>query len=129
MKNLNQETIKLLHKVCERILNEPRQLDMLYLVGKSNTCGTTACILGHAMAIQLKINLKTVLKLYNDAYMIPPTFLTYLPGIMRSRLIHFPLWPDKYKKHTREGTKAYARQAVNRIKFFIKTDGTDLLIK
>lgn len=83
-------------------------------------CGTAACIAGWALCLSQKIN---------------PIALRFKGGNQRIilgledneivRLQWFSEWPSKFQKHTKEGTPAFARQAVARIEHFIKTKGAE----
>lgn len=133
----NKMNVRLLRRIQKQILKEPRQFQMEsvftdHLNVKIPHCGTAACIVGWAIAMQSKLKPRLAceilsiggdsrIKSYNESEIFR------IDGRSASRLVNFYQWPDKFKKVwiDKEGTRAFARQAVRRIDHFIKTKGAE----
>lgn len=126
--------VKLLRRIQEKILAEPRQFNMgSYFLSNRDirnfllpnpeipNCGTAACIAGWALA--LASNRKPSECEDSKANMIFSIKVLDLDIDSGRRLFHFVCWPEVYQLMRAEGTKKYAEQAVARIDHFIKTKG------
>ena len=87
---------KLLLKVKARILKHPASINMRHY---ANSCGTTGCIAGHAMAIGNKVSLWTVNSLAErDLFRTKAKKLLDLTEDQYNRLCFPNKWPDDFYK-------------------------------
>jgi hypothetical protein len=147
-KKLSKLTIRRLRAIKKQILKEPRQFVMRglfeclhstidedgYGVNSRQAtvpnCGTAACIAGWACTLYLRPRLNPAIanaitsrsesEPWDDAKR-----LLRADENQCQWLFLFEHWPPQFKKHRKEGTAAFARQAAARIEYFIKTNGTD----
>jgi hypothetical protein len=113
--------------IQKNILAEPKQFQMeefwTYYISnvKIPNCGTAACIGGWAMCLTRKIKpAELALRGWRDN-LVAIEIGTDL--IKLKKLIWFYNWPEKFRHVRKEGTVAFARQAVRRIEHFIQTNG------
>lgn len=94
-------------------------------------CGTAACIAGWAVTLVKKTNPANCYK--GDTWDAAAEALGLdgrwhsgnLPSTNSGKLFWMDEWPKQYKKDCKEGSVAFARNAVRRIDHFIKTNGQE----
>lgn len=125
----NKMNVRLLRRIQKQILKEPRQFQMWDVFSDHAddfaipNCGTAACIAGWAITITSKTNPAKAANIINS-YRKAGTELG-LEEWQADMLFNFGRWPAQFQKTSREGTRAFARQAVRRIDHFIKTKGAE----
>jgi hypothetical protein len=124
---LKSKAVKLLRKVEEHILGEPKRLEMEVWCDKWNgtkaeqkyypSCGTVACIAGWVAILGGK-------KIRDDLYFDPSVAekLLGLNSIESHSLFYLSYWPMKYlnRYEAAETPRAKAKATVARIEHFIK---------
>lgn len=124
--------IPLLKKVRAAILAEPKKFDMTMWFRRERTspCGTTACIAGHAVAIQLKFNSLKAGLVTEDPWFYWGTKAASILKLTKEegeRLFQLHRWPDEMAIAYEDARtrKLKAEIAAARIDLFIKTNGAE----
>lgn len=123
--------VKLLNQVANAILDEPTRFDMSTWVeySTSSTCGTTACIAGHAVAIAREFpSLKSVKSMDDGdmlAVVVAARWLIDSPNC--SALFHVDEWPTEFRHELYDTNtpEEYADVGFWRIQAFIADNETD----
>ena len=127
---------KLLRKIQNHILAEPKRLDMgIFIVRKENhrklevqllhdypKCGTVGCIAGWA------VTLSTKEKVPYGKIQARAAALLDITEPQAERLFYETFWPAKFQEqleNSDEQTRAHARATSARIDHFIKTKGVE----
>lgn len=124
---------QLLNRVTFAILNEPRKFDISSWVehDRRSPCGTTACIAGHALAINRKFkSLKPLFPLDElDAIEESAKNALGLTNDEARRLFYRPIWPNGFHpiayREDGESIEEVADNAFWRIQHFIATNGAE----
>ncbi len=122
---------KLLNKVANAILDEPRMFDMGAWVNQNanSPCGTTACIAGFAVAIDRKYKRLRSLQILDSRDLIEDVAMKTLDigSVARHRLFHRPNWPGIFKdaSFAAKSREEAADIAFWRIQHFIATEGQE----
>ena len=118
--------IRLLKKVRQAILNEPKQFGMNSWFG-SGVCGTTACIGGWAIILSGKFESPfAAVKAsgYRTLHSPETAECLGLSTQQASRLFYVSSWPERYQYGNQSSSaKSRARNAAARINLFIRTKG------
>lgn len=125
--SLKSANIPLLLKVRDAILAEPRKFDMFSFFerNKESPCGTTACIAGHAIAIDRRwsrLATGRIMDRNNSAHNEAMKTLR-LNTLDADRLFYTMYWPNALRQQYHAATTplAHAKVAARRINFFIRT--------
>jgi hypothetical protein len=129
-KKLSKHTIKKLRAIQEKIGAEPTQFVMEQIFDsllpgiEIANCGTAACIAGWAIVLAEGTSPKQASYTYNiNQIVVSAQTELELSMDQARRLFYFAGWPARYKRNREEGTAKFARQAIRRIDYFIKTNG------
>lgn len=122
--------VKLLRKIKELILAEPKRLDMdtygdrVLPIAGGPKCGTAACICGWAVILKQRIPRKYDAPMPSIGIEDGKVVLE-ISDSEAARLFFDESWPCQFRDYIADGSAKSAKIAAKRIEHFIKTEGRE----